>query len=885
MIETLRTELVPLLTDQLQPVVSEVSAVIEWRDSISADIESFSQQLAAGAEATDKMRSIVDAQAEQKNILGPRLLKKLEDERSMVASALSEIRAALSDSKSLTDKHGSDKRVLQRALSDEKEAAVALLQERLDAQSDSVAELGAALESLRGAHEEQTRQVQRQQTDLVLKQYELTAARERDKQLAQLQEQAESDATARRVLEEAVVRNGVQAELLAKLAASLEASVAGQISSHLDTLEQLAAAGGEAAATAREDAAAVRAAATSEARERATDARASAALLLRLETATVALDEEVGAATEWRRRAAEATAEQAKLRAGCEQARECQLAADGRADAADGRADAADAEARRLERRGELEAGLLAVGLREVEAALGVAEQGRLAALRAHAAEVEAAAAAVAAAEPERAALRAEVGSLAQQMEALAAAAHLAAAVAEAEARAERDAGRLALAEQTRHAAEELGQALRGAAAEAAAEREREAIERRALEEHAKGLAALLQDERSTSGGLRSRLGDEAQLASELRACRKEIAELQARLQQQQVEEERVACAAAEERTAASAERQQLLQQLLQQATAAERERAAAAAERTEAAAAAERERAEVATAAEEKKEAAATAAAAHAARLEGELLGLREALAQERAAAEVAAHGAEAAAHEAAAAHAEALRKVEERSAAAVRATAGEAQHARQQATQLVEEARRAAAARAELAEVRYAEELAAEAKRVEEVEAAKRADAAKRAEAKQAEALKQQAREHAAALRADRTAAAQELAAEAKKAEEVERVLAAERRAANAVAQEEAQRQTESDQRFALLLEQQEGLNRRHSQRLASQGLEASPGKSGGTPQSARADLSRRFGGFDAAPGGAPLEAESDLLRLRTALEPILGAPGAHAPSLASR
>ena len=115
--------------------------------------------------------------------------------------------------------------------------------------------------------------------------------------------------------------------------------------------------------------------------------------------------------------------------------------------------------------------------------------------------------------------------------------------------------------------------------------------------------------------------------------------------------------------------------------------------------------------------------------------------------------------------------------------------------------------------------------------------------------------------------------------------RVLAAERRAASAAAQEEAQRQTESDQRFALLLEQQEGLNRRHSQRLASHGLETSPGKSGGTPQSTRADLSRRFGGFDVAPGGAPLEAESDLLRLRTALEPILGAPGAHAPSLASR
>ena len=74
-------------------------------------------------------------------------------------------------------------------------------------------------------------------------------------------------------------------------------------------------------------------------------------------------------------------------------------------------------------------------------------------------------------------------------------------------------------------------------------------------------------------------------------------------------------------------------------------------------------------------------------------------------------------------------------------------------------------------------------------------------------------------------------------------------------------------------------------HSQRLASHGVETSPGKSGGTPQSTRADLSRRFGGFDVAPGGAPLEAESDLLRLRTALEPVLAAPGAHAPSLASR
>ena len=105
-----------------------------------------------------------------------------------------------------------------------------------DAQSDSAAELGAALESLRSTHEEQTRQVQRQQTDLVLKQYELTAARERDKQLAQLHEQAVHDAAARAALEEAVARHGVQAELLTNLARSLEASVAGQISSHLATV-------------------------------------------------------------------------------------------------------------------------------------------------------------------------------------------------------------------------------------------------------------------------------------------------------------------------------------------------------------------------------------------------------------------------------------------------------------------------------------------------------------------------------------------------------------------------------------------------------------------------------------------------------------------------
>ena len=112
----------------------------------------------------------------------------------------------------------------------------------------------------------------------------------------------------------------------------------------------------------------------------------------------------------------------------------------------------------------------------------------------------------------------------------------------------------------------ELEQTLRSAAVEAASER-------RALEGHSEGLAVLLQEERSTSGGLRSRLGDEAQLASELRACRKESAVLQAQLQQLQLEEERLARGTAEERVAASTERQQLLQQLLQQSTAAERER------------------------------------------------------------------------------------------------------------------------------------------------------------------------------------------------------------------------------------------------------------------------------------------------------------------------
>ena len=114
-IETLGKELAPLLSRQLEPVVSEVSAAVEWREGISADLESFREQLAAGAEAADRMRGIVDAQAEQKNVLGPRLLKKIEEERSMLASALSEIRATLSASKSLAEKHSSDKRVLQHA--------------------------------------------------------------------------------------------------------------------------------------------------------------------------------------------------------------------------------------------------------------------------------------------------------------------------------------------------------------------------------------------------------------------------------------------------------------------------------------------------------------------------------------------------------------------------------------------------------------------------------------------------------------------------------------------------------------------------------------------------------------------------------------------------
>ena len=99
---------------------------------------------------------------------------------------------------------------------------------------------------------------------------------------------------------------------------------------------------------------------------------------------------------------------------------------------------------------------------------------------------------------------------------------------------------------------------------------------------------------------------------------------------------------------------------------------------------------------------------------------------------------------------------------------------------------------------------------------------------------------------------------------------MLAAERRAASAVAQEEMHRQTESDQRFALLLEQQEGLNRRHSQRLASHGLETSPPKSSSTPGSARADLSRRFGGFDVSEGGQTESGSDD--RLHTALESSL-------------
>ena len=270
MLESLTTELAPLLANQLQPLMSEVRAAGEWRGSLSAEVESLHRQLAEGATATDQLRGVVEATKE--SFLGPRLLKKVEEERSAVASALSEMRSALSDGKVVADKHRTEKRVLQRALSDEKDSAVALLQERLQTQSRSATEMSVSLEELRGTHEAAKAQVQRQQTDLVLKQYELTAARERDKQLEQLKVQAGSDARVRGVLEEAVARQGVQAELLTKLAASLEASVAGQVSSHLESLEQLTEAGGEAAAAAR-------AAAAAEARERATDARASAALL------------------------------------------------------------------------------------------------------------------------------------------------------------------------------------------------------------------------------------------------------------------------------------------------------------------------------------------------------------------------------------------------------------------------------------------------------------------------------------------------------------------------------------------------------------------------------------------------------------------------------
>ena len=57
----------------------------------------------------------------------------------------------------------SEKRVLQRSMSDEKGAAVALLQEKLDTQSRAAEELGGTLASLRGAHEAAKAQVARQQ--------------------------------------------------------------------------------------------------------------------------------------------------------------------------------------------------------------------------------------------------------------------------------------------------------------------------------------------------------------------------------------------------------------------------------------------------------------------------------------------------------------------------------------------------------------------------------------------------------------------------------------------------------------------------------------------------------------------------------------------------
>ena len=164
MLERLAVELSPLLQEQLQPLVTEVAKAGEWRGDMAKEVGSLKQKLAQGSEATDALRSAMEA---LERGLGPKLLKRAEEEHKRVAAALAEVKAevkaALAENRVQFEVIKSEKRVLQRSMSDEKGAAVALLQEKLDTQSRAAEELGGTLASLRGAHEAAKAQVARQQ--------------------------------------------------------------------------------------------------------------------------------------------------------------------------------------------------------------------------------------------------------------------------------------------------------------------------------------------------------------------------------------------------------------------------------------------------------------------------------------------------------------------------------------------------------------------------------------------------------------------------------------------------------------------------------------------------------------------------------------------------